>query len=164
MPLDGAIIRAEITRWLRPADAMKLYEVAYFSDGDILEIGTYHGLSTSILGKAVEASGGKKHITSMDLDSHSIGEAQKNIAATSRFHTLILGDAVQICEDLILQRKVYSFAFIDHSHAYHQVKQACEDLKSLLKPKWICAFSRLQRRTKPSRAFGGRLRSLSSRC
>jgi hypothetical protein len=58
LPLkDGVLIQLENSRWLgqtirgwlRREDALKLYEIAYFASGDILELGSFHGLSTSIL-------------------------------------------------------------------------------------------------------------------
>ena len=46
---DGGLIDVGIEGWLLPDDALKLYEMVYFADGDILELGTYKGLSTSIM-------------------------------------------------------------------------------------------------------------------
>src|ERR1700728_4334116 len=46
-----------IPGWLAPEDALKLYELAYFSPGPILEIGMYCGRSTTILATAVADSG-----------------------------------------------------------------------------------------------------------
>ncbi|MEP7293513.1 MAG: hypothetical protein ABI835_17135, partial [Chloroflexota bacterium] len=40
--------RHPIGGWLQRPDALKLYEMAYFAEGDILEIGSFHGLSTSV--------------------------------------------------------------------------------------------------------------------
>ena len=42
--------------WLLPADACKLYELAYFN-GDVLEIGTYRGLSSAVMAHAITNSG-----------------------------------------------------------------------------------------------------------
>ena len=49
--------RRLIPGWLRREDALKLYELSYFTTGDILELGPHHGLSTSILAQAARCSG-----------------------------------------------------------------------------------------------------------
>jgi hypothetical protein len=42
----SGMIDIGVEGWLLPADALKLYELAYFCYGDILELGTYRGLYT----------------------------------------------------------------------------------------------------------------------
>ena len=42
-----------IEGWLWREDALKLYEMAYFARGNILELGCYHGLSTALLALAL---------------------------------------------------------------------------------------------------------------
>ncbi len=56
-PAKKHLIDLGIDGWLRREDALKLYELAYFAAGPILEIWSYHGLSTSILARAVADSG-----------------------------------------------------------------------------------------------------------
>jgi predicted O-methyltransferase YrrM len=41
--------------WLRPEDALKLYELAYYATGPILEIGTYRGKSGTLMAIAARA-------------------------------------------------------------------------------------------------------------
>src|SRR4249920_3794215 len=48
---DG-MIDIGVEGWLLAADALKLYELVYFCGGDVLELGTYRGLSTSICAPA----------------------------------------------------------------------------------------------------------------
>lgn len=68
---DDVLIQIKNRRWfgrvlagfLRREDALKLYELSYFATGDILELGSYQGLSTSILAQAVRNSGQSKHTT-----------------------------------------------------------------------------------------------------
>src|SRR5262249_44886716 len=45
---EEILIDIDIPGWLRREDALKLYEMAYFTNGHILELGTYQGLSTAI--------------------------------------------------------------------------------------------------------------------
>lgn len=131
-PTNGAIIEIGIPGWLRPADALKLYEMAYFASGDILEFGSYHGLSTSIEAKAISNAKNNCHIFSLELDPHSAKFARQNTEQWSNLRTVIIGDARNSCCDFIAQNKKFDFAFIDHSHSYELVFAACEDLKLLL--------------------------------
>jgi hypothetical protein len=43
-PVKGPLIDLGIPGWLRVEDSLKLYELAYFCAGDILELGTHQGL------------------------------------------------------------------------------------------------------------------------
>lgn len=56
-PAKEHLIDLGIDGWLRRENALNLYELAYFAPGPILEIGSYHGLSTSILARAVAEGG-----------------------------------------------------------------------------------------------------------
>ena len=58
-------IKLDISGWLRRDDALKLYELAYFCNGDVMELGTYQGLSTSIMAKAFDDT--KKNIKFLQL-------------------------------------------------------------------------------------------------
>jgi hypothetical protein len=53
-----------IDGWLRRADALKLYELAYFAKRDILELGCYHGLSTTILARLRQFVPAQAHLYS----------------------------------------------------------------------------------------------------
>ncbi|MEO8277032.1 MAG: hypothetical protein ABI639_12525, partial [Thermoanaerobaculia bacterium] len=68
-PTRDHLIDLGIDGWLRREDALKLYELAYFASGPILEIGSYQGLSTSILVRATRDSGRRNRIVSVELDA-----------------------------------------------------------------------------------------------
>lgn len=70
-PMKEHLIDVGIEGWLRQEDALKLYEMAYFAQGPILELGSYHGLSTSILSLANYNSGLTKEIFSVELGPSS---------------------------------------------------------------------------------------------
>jgi len=59
---------ADVAGWLRPEDALKLYELAYFAHGPIVEIGSYRGKSTTILAMAARDAGHASPIVSIDVD------------------------------------------------------------------------------------------------
>ncbi|MCP4308780.1 MAG: hypothetical protein GY788_28675 [bacterium] len=50
---DGPTIDHPIFGWLRRDDALLLYEMAFFSSGNILEFGTHRGLSSSVMSEAL---------------------------------------------------------------------------------------------------------------
>ena len=138
-PLNGEIIEIGIPGWLRPADALKLYELAYFAPGDVLEIGTYHGLSTSIQAEAMAARPGRRLVT-LELDPPAVAEARKHTARWSSSIDIMEGDARQSCQQLAAAGRRFSYAFVDHSHSYELVLAACQDLKQLLTPGAFALF------------------------
>ena len=76
---SNTIIDIGIKGWLMPQDALKLYELAYFCKDDMLELGTYQGLSTSINAMAFNDSKNQNRITTLDIDKVSSGLARKNL-------------------------------------------------------------------------------------
>jgi predicted O-methyltransferase YrrM len=68
-----------IPGWLAPEDALKLYELAYFATGPILEIGMYCGRSTTILATAVADRGSDVPIISLDTDPFAISMTMRSL-------------------------------------------------------------------------------------
>jgi predicted O-methyltransferase YrrM len=137
---QGGLIDIGIPGWLRPADALKLYEMAYFSRADTLELGSYQGLSTSVMAAAVQNAGSGRHIISLELDPLAVEVARRHTAPWTNIVTFMVGDARESCRSLIDQHVSFGFAFIDHSHTYDLVLAACNDLKSLLSPGGFALF------------------------
>ena len=52
----------------------------------------------------------------------------------------ILGDARVSCGELKEQGRTFAFAFVDHSHMYELVRDACVDLKKLIRPGGFALF------------------------
>jgi hypothetical protein len=131
----SGMIDIGVEGWLLPADALKLYELAYFCYGDILELGTYRGLSASILGQAVTAAGGGGCVVSVDLDVNAIEIARVNLMGrpgveSINFFVVEAGKAVR---DLAQAKRIFDFGFIDHSHKYEHVFDVCQSLHRVLK-------------------------------
>ncbi|MBP7691739.1 MAG: class I SAM-dependent methyltransferase [Anaerolineales bacterium] len=147
---DGFLIQRRDSRWLgqiipgwlRAEDALKLYELAYFAAGDILELGSYHGLSTSIMAEAGRNSPQPKRLYSVDLDGMAVRAA--------RFHLWRAGlaAAVQVerQEALAAVRahaaagRSLALVFVDHSHEYQPVYEVCRALPEVLPPGGFCVF------------------------
>jgi predicted O-methyltransferase YrrM len=148
---DGTLIQVkngrwgrgvEIQGWLRRADALKLYELAYFVRGDILELGSYHGLSTTILSEANQRSPYRKHIYSVDLNPQCVKQTEHNLRSKgfSRDVTTICGEATTIVKSFGVEGKKFEFVFIDHSHAYEPVYTVCRELDKVMFNGAVCLF------------------------
>ena len=137
-PQSGAVIEG----WLRREDSLKLYEIAYFVSGDILELGSYHGLSTSILAQANHDSPNKKRIYSVDLDPGNVAMVNKHLRAMEldTHLTTMRGDALSVMARLASQGRKFEFVFVDHSHAYDPVYSVCLKLGEVVVDGGFCLF------------------------
>jgi hypothetical protein len=117
--IDGVLVDVGIPGWLRREDALKIYELAYYSPGDILEIGTYQGLSTSIIATAI-ADSSRKSVLTVDLSPEFSGKARSHLQARGLETnvTFFANDAAVFCEKLVAEGRQFSFIFVDHSHEY----------------------------------------------
>lgn len=140
--LNGVCIDIGIEGWLRPADAQKLYELAYFATGDILELGCYRGLSTHVLALALRDAGAKYRFVSNDLSAREIEIAKRNLSKDHLDHIVDfrMGDAADVCRALGDEHRKFSFVFVDHSHAYDPVLGVCKALPSILTDGGFCLF------------------------
>ena len=136
------MIERGIEGWLLPADALKLYELAYFCGGDILELGTYRGLSASVLLEASVAAGLDNTIVSIDLDPGATEAGRATVAgrpgAGRVWFFATSGD--EALGTFARARRLFRFCFIDHSHAYEHVLSACRSLPDVLEPGAFCLF------------------------
>jgi predicted O-methyltransferase YrrM len=67
--------------WSAPEDSRKLYELAYFADGPILEIGTYCGRSAITMAMALSDAGRSHPIVSVDIDPAAAGLGHRHARA-----------------------------------------------------------------------------------
>lgn len=140
---DHGMLDLGIEGWLLPADALKLYEMAFFAD-DILELGTYKGLSTYLLSMAVFNSMRQRPIVTVDLDQNFSNTAESDMG-----RRLVLGrenvsffvfDAIKFVENLANVDRRFSFAFVDHSHVYEHVRDCCHSLHRVIVPGGFVLF------------------------
>ncbi len=119
---------------LRLADALKLYELAYFSTGDILELGSFHGLSAWIMANALQNAGSRCRITSIDLSANLSEISRDNLArhGLERYATFVTAEGAEGIRQLAALGSKFGFAFIDHSHAMEHVLSACLELPSVM--------------------------------
>jgi SAM-dependent methyltransferase len=138
---DGLII-ADIPGWLRREDAIKLFEMAYFAQGDILDLGCHQGLSTSIIAQAVWDRGGRKGIASIDKSPAHVARAVHNLSRKSlrQLVDFTTADAVQYCKLQSGAGRQFGFIFIDHSHEYADVVEVCRTFPQILALGAFCLF------------------------
>jgi predicted O-methyltransferase YrrM len=73
---DAVAAVRELPGWLLDDDAMKLYELAYFSEGPILEIGTYRGKSAILMARALRDAEQEGPVVSLDVDRDALRVAR----------------------------------------------------------------------------------------
>jgi predicted O-methyltransferase YrrM len=139
---EKILVDIGIPGWLRREDALKLYELAYHSPGNVLELGTFHGLSTTIMAGAIADSGGGREIYSVDLDPDSLDSAEQHLRQRGLLPgvRLFAGDATELCERLIGLGRRFGFVFVDHSHEYQPVLDACRLLDRLVASRALVLF------------------------
>lgn len=147
---DGVLIQKKNRRWfgevipgwLRCEDALKLYELAYFAEGDILELGSYHGLSTSIIAGAVRDSKRRSSIYTVDISDIALDETMRNIRALrlDKNVTAIRSDAHSAVSDFALNGQRFAFVFIDHAHDFQSVYGVCRELGNVVHRGAFCLF------------------------
>ena len=130
--LDGYLARAE---------AMKLYELAYFASGDALELGTYMGLSASIVGSALRHRGGGQ-LDTCDISKDYSAAARHALRwhparPFIRFHT---GDAPAFLDRMIAEERTFGLIFVDHWHGYEATREVVVKLPQLVAPGGLAMF------------------------
>ena len=135
LPEKGAQILAKIPGSLRKPDALKLYEMAYYSKGPILELGMYQGLSTSILATATRNSKRNNLIFTVDLSPTACELCHQHLLENGLREqvAIIQGDASVYVERVSLLDFEFGFVFVDHSHSYEAVRSVSVNLNAIVK-------------------------------
>jgi predicted O-methyltransferase YrrM len=141
--LDG-MIDIGIPGWLLPADALKLYELAYFATGDVYEVGTYRGLATTIMALAAKRSGRRFALVSIDLDAELSAFAKMEMAARGApgFESchFFAADGIHSAETMARTNRRFSLVFVDHSHQRQHVAAICRHLADIVEPGGFVMF------------------------
>jgi hypothetical protein len=128
----------EIHGWLRIPDALKLYEMAYYSPGDILELGTYEALSTCIMAEAIRDAGGSRSLITVDIEKRSQALTNARLCGLDKLIDFQIDDAIRAIGKL--GSRSFGFVFVDHSHTYYHVKMVCDLLPVILAPSGFVLF------------------------
>jgi SAM-dependent methyltransferase len=147
---DGFLIQRRDSRWLgrvilgwlRAEDALKLYELAYFASGPILELGSYHGLSTSIMAEAVRNARHSEQLFSVDLDRAAVRAARFHLWRSGLVANVHVErrDAMEALRSHVAAGRRMALVFVDHSHEYQPVYDVCRALPEIVRPGGFCAF------------------------
>ena len=123
-----------IDGWLLPADALKLYEMAYWCEGDILELGAYRGLSAAIMNEACNDSHRASTIISIDLDPSAIELSRQELESRPGGQRVLFfqNDGGSALRNLAGIKRQFRFAFVDQSHRYEHVLDACRSLHRVI--------------------------------
>lgn len=133
-PVPGAFPR-DCTGWLRPAEGKLLAELA--RDKNVLEIGSYCGLSTVCLARAA------KHVTAMDyFDGRGTQHPQDTLPAfTAAMKRHELTDKVAICHpESPAPLDSYDLVFIDGAHDSDSVRADIAKALGVLADGGLLAF------------------------
>lgn len=129
-----------IPGWLDTEDALKLYELAFFSDGPILEIGTYCGRSAVVLGTAVADGARGARVVSLDTDPTCMVQARRaaELHRVAEHLTLVCGNV----ESFLTLVPSFSprLVFIDGDHSRAGVTADLAALESRIAPGGLLLF------------------------
>jgi cephalosporin hydroxylase len=143
-PRNQVTIDIGVDGWLFPSDASKLYEMAYFADGPILELGTFRGLSATVIANAMSRSHPDKTLVTIDIDPEHVKNAEegfrtREVPARERV-TFLAADAVVQTAAFANEGKQFAFAFVDHSHSYAHMLPTCRRLAEIIRPGGFVLF------------------------
>jgi len=135
------LIDLGIDGYLRVADALKIYEIAYLAPGNVLELGTHQGLSTSIIASALEDRGNGR-LETVDIDAGTNAVARANLLGRPGADrvTFTLKDATLRLDELISEGATFGFMFVDHWHGYEATHEAAERAIKLVAPGGFVLF------------------------
>ena len=134
LPIEKGVIKTDIDGWLQPTEAHFLYKCAYES-ANILELGPYHGLSTSIIAQAKIDSGNIGTITTVDVFSKNIEKTKHNVEkiAPDVKISYNIDDAINfvVKQNELPMPVFYDMIFIDANHTYEWMKLLTQKVKPL---------------------------------
>jgi len=114
---------------LRPEDELKLFELASFVQGPVLEIGTLYGRSAAIIASALKRSGKDVQFVSVDIEPQVQAETRRRLeeAGLADFVSLFSGT----CDDFFREHPGFqpALVFIDGDHSYDGVRRDLEALE-----------------------------------
>lgn len=137
LPTENGVIKSDIKGWLQPIEAHYLYECAYQSS-TILELGCYHGLSTSIMAQAKYDAGNKGSITTLDVFEENISQTKQNIKVDININ-YVTADAINYVMELNQKPlpEFYDLIFIDANHTYEWMKLLTKNVHILSEGKIV---------------------------
>lgn len=121
---------SEIPGWLRPEDALKLYELAFYTPGPILEIGSYQGKSSVLMALALRDAGNPAPLYSLDVDpvaQRAAAEAAARHGVADRI-TYVRGSAAALFAAMPGLRP--GTVFVDGDHSLEGTRRDLDALRA----------------------------------
>lgn len=109
-----ALIDIGIPGWLRLADALKLYELTYFADGDTLIVGGHRGLAPAIAGHALCNARRGRALHVIDDSAAATAEAEGHVLRTGATASFAAGEPHAQIAALMPGGRRFGFAFLDN--------------------------------------------------
>ena len=154
-PVAGGLVATEPRGFLRPADALTLHDIARHGSGNVLELGSAWGLSTTILCRAVKARGGGKVVScEIDPEFQRLASAAVRKLHLGRWHEMRGGDGTDLLRQAAARGEGFSAIFIDHDHGLDASLQACSLLPGLLAPGGFMLFHDFNDRLNETGEYG----------
>jgi len=136
LPETGGLIQIATPGFLRPADAMALYEIAYFSRGEILELVSQSALSTVFLCQAaVNAKRGVIVRTADESPGHgALRRTTLEQLGIAGIHCHDAATPLEAVRRLAGDRRQFGTVFLDFAQAFGPVSAVCRFLPEILIP------------------------------
>lgn len=130
----------EIPGWLRPEDILKLYELAYFAPGPILEIGCYRGKSTMVIARALADRATRVPFFTLDVDPAAL-RATSRAAAEHGVgdRVLLVRGSARACLRAMPALQP-ALVFIDGDHSRDGVRRDLDVLRNAVPDGGILLF------------------------
>jgi cephalosporin hydroxylase len=129
-----------IPGWLTAEDALKLYELAYFATGSILEIGMYCGRSTTILATAVADRDSGVPIISLDTDPFALSMTMRSLQLHGvERHVTLICSTIQAFVHAI-PSVAPSLIFLDANHAEAAVRADLDAMQQCVRTGTLVLF------------------------
>jgi MMP 1-O-methyltransferase len=129
-----------IPGWLEPEDALKLYELGWFSDGPILEIGTYCGRSTIIMATAITDRGADGHVISLDNDPALAPLARRSVEVHAvQDHVLLVCASARVFLSALPEFRT-TLVFVDGDHSAAGVEADLAEIEGRVAPGGLLLF------------------------
>ncbi|MGH2953106.1 MAG: class I SAM-dependent methyltransferase [Solirubrobacterales bacterium] len=115
-----------------PEDSQKLYELAWFSPGDVVEIGTFRGRAAATMAMALETASNPARVISLDIDATALEHTASGLAAAGLAHRVTLARGTA---DTVLSRMPElrpGLVFVDGDHSYRGVMRDLTAIEPLV--------------------------------
>jgi len=138
----GGLIDVGLPGYLRVPDAMALYELAYFSAGDVLEVVAHSPLSSLFFGQAIINAGRSARLVSVETitDYAPLAQAAMTNLGLDDLCERHAGEPLPLLDKCIAAGERFGLIFIDFDQSREALSPIATRLPALLKPGGCVVF------------------------